>query len=98
MCRALAARIVLHAEYLKDLPSVDRIAEGQLKVGLLRKSNRFLTLDAIDRQSLCQHDNKNAIRCLAAAIELGTHTYPGILTRTHLELGSILAESDPAAA
>lgn len=96
--RAIAAQIFLHAEYLNDLPAAVRLAEARLQEGFLRESNRFLVLEALGRQYLYRRENKNAVRCLRAAIVLDASPYPDILTRTHLELGSILALSDPQAA
>jgi hypothetical protein len=93
--RAVAAQIIVSAEYLQDLPAAVRLAQDELRNESLHPSNRFLILEALGRQYLYRHENKNAIETLTAAIALNTNDYPEILTRTHLELGSILAEQDP---
>lgn len=96
--RAIVAQIFIHAEYLKDLPAAVRLADARLETGFLRESNRFLVLEALGRQYLYRNEKKNAIHFLKAAIELDASYYPEILNRTHLELGSVLGQSDPQAA
>jgi len=96
--RAICAQIIVLSEYLTDLPAAVRIADQALRQESLHPSNRFLIEDALGRQFVYRHENHNAIKTLSAAIARKIQDYPEILTRTHLELGSVLGEQDPAAA